>query len=51
MLLWLKRELEAEYVKQYIDMLKQTINIWKIMIKTLHHHALRICKQFVICKQ
>ena len=29
----------TEYVKQYIDMLKQTINIWKIMIKTLHHHA------------
>ena len=27
MLLWLERELEAEYVKQYIDMLKQTITV------------------------
>ena len=27
------RELEAECVKRYIDMLKQKINIWKIIIK------------------
>ena len=30
---WLKRELEAEFAKQHIGMLKQTINIWKITIK------------------
>ena len=30
---WLKRELEVDCVKQCIDMLKQTINIWKIKIK------------------
>ena len=27
-----------EFAKQYIGMLKQIINIWKIMIKTLSHH-------------
>ena len=27
-----------EFVKQYIGMLKQIINIWKITIKTLSHH-------------
>ena len=29
----------AEYAIQYIDMLKQIISIWKIMIKTLNHHT------------
>ena len=32
---WLKRELEAEFVKQYIGMLKQTINIWIIKLSCL----------------
>ena len=27
-----------EFAKQYIGMLKQIINIWKIMIKTMNHH-------------
>ena len=31
---WLKRELEVESVRQHIGMLKQTINIWKITIKS-----------------
>ena len=30
----LKKELEVEYVVQYIDMQKQIISTWKIMIKT-----------------
>ena len=32
---WLKRELEAEFVKQYIGMLKQTMNIWIIKLSCL----------------
>ena len=28
---WLKKELEAEYVMQYIGMEKQIINIWKTL--------------------
>ena len=32
---WLKKRLGAEFVKQHIDMLKQIINIWKIMIKNI----------------
>ena len=28
----------VEFVKQHIGMLKQIINIWKIMIKTMNHH-------------
>ena len=32
---WLKKGLGAEFVKQHIDMLKQIINIWKIMIKNI----------------
>ena len=36
---WFKKEFEAEYVMQYIDMQKQTINIWKITIKTSHRHT------------
>ena len=39
MLLMVEKELEVECVKRYIDMLKQIINIWKIMIKTLNHHT------------
>ena len=31
----LKKEFEVEYVIQYIDMLKQIINIWRIMIKNI----------------
>ena len=30
---WLKKGLWAEFVKQSIGMLKQTIDIWKLMIK------------------
>ena len=30
---------EVEFFKQHIGMLKQTINIWMIMIKTLNHHT------------
>ena len=31
-------DLEVEFVKQHIGMLKQTINVWMIMIKTLNDH-------------
>ena len=37
MLLMTEKALKVEYGMQYIDMLTQIINIWKIMIKTLHH--------------
>ena len=38
MLLMVENGIRAKFVKQHIGMLKQTINIWKIMIKTLNHH-------------
>ena len=41
-------ELEVEFVKQHIGMLKQTINIWMITIKTLNHHIYNIYMQ-IIC--
>ena len=47
---WLKKDLEAEYVMQYIDMLNKMINIWKTMIRTSYHHTLRIQMQ-TICKK
>ena len=48
MLLMVENAFEAEYIMQCIGMLKQIINIWKIMIKTSYHlpHVFR-CKQFV----
>ena len=42
MLLMVEKELEAECFKQYIDLLKQTINIRKIMIKTKNNHISNI---------
>ena len=36
---WFKKELEVQYVMQYIGMQKQIISIWKIMIKTLNYHT------------
>ena len=44
----MKRELEVEYVMQYIGMQKQIVSIWKIIIKTLIiiSHVFR-CKQLV----
>ena len=42
MLLRLKKELEGEYVTQFIDTQKLITNIWKIMIKTKNHHNLNI---------
>ena len=43
-----KKELEAEFVKQYIGMLKKTINIWRVTIKT-SYIILKVfrCKQLV----
>ena len=38
MLLMVEKGIWVEYVMQYIDMLKQVISTWKIMIKTLNHH-------------
>ena len=38
MLLMVENELEAEFAKQYIGMLNQILNIWKIMIKIMNHH-------------
>ena len=35
----LNKELEVEYVMQFVDMQKQIINIWKSTIKTLNHHT------------
>ena len=32
---WLKKELEVEFAKQYIGMLKQIIDIWKTTIKNI----------------
>ena len=37
MLMIVEMALEMEFVKQHIGMLKQTINISEIMIKTLNH--------------
>ena len=34
----LKKAFEAEYVKKFIGMLKQTINIWIIMIEESYYH-------------
>ena len=42
MLLMAEKVFEEEYVMQYIDMLKQIINIWKIMIIKSYHHSLCI---------
>ena len=36
---WLKKELEAKYVMQYIEMPKKVMNIWRIMIIISHHHT------------
>ena len=36
---WLKKELEAKCVMQYIEMPKEIINIWRIMITISHHHT------------
>ena len=38
MLLLIEKNLGSEFVKQHIGMLKQIINIWKIIIKTMNHH-------------
>ena len=38
MLLMIEAGIEVEYANQHIDMLKQIINTWKIMIKALSHH-------------
>ena len=42
MLLMVKKELEDEYIMQFIDMEKLITNIWKIMIKVKNHHILNI---------
>ena len=42
MLLMMEKELEKEYVTQFIDMQKLMINIRKIMIKTKNHCILNI---------
>ena len=36
----MKKELEVEYVLQFIGMKKLITNIWKIMIKIKNHHIL-----------
>ena len=41
-LLWVKKELEVEYVMQFIGMQKLIANIQKIMIKVKNHHILNI---------
>ena len=41
-------DLEVEFVKQHIGMLKQTINVWMIMIKTLNDHMQNTQMQ-IIC--
>ena len=38
MLLMVEKELEAEFAKQYIGMLKQIKSILKIIIKIMNHH-------------
>ena len=38
MLLMIQKGLGVKFVKQHIGMLKQIINIWKIMIKAASHH-------------
>ena len=38
MLLMIEKGIRVEFAKQHIGMLKQIINIWKIMIKVLSHH-------------
>ena len=38
MLLMFEKGTRVENVIRYIDMQKQIISIWKIMIKTKHHH-------------
>ena len=38
MLLMVEKELGEEYVIQFIDMQKQIINIWKVMIKIKNNH-------------
>ena len=38
MLLMIEKRLGAEFAKQHKVMLKQVINIWKIMIKTINDH-------------
>ena len=42
MLLMVEKRIRVVYVTQYIDMLKQIISIWKIMIKAKNHHNLCI---------
>ena len=37
-----ENELEAEYVMQYIDIQKQIISIWRIMIKTNNDYIISI---------
>ena len=49
MLLRQKKELEEEYDMQYINMQKQIINIWKIIITTMNHYIPNISMQ-TICK-
>ena len=39
MLMMIEKELEVEYVMQYISMQKKIISIRKILIKTLDHHT------------
>ena len=39
---WLKKELEEEYARQYIDMQKQIINILKTIAKTKNHYIFSI---------
>ena len=38
MLMMVEKELEVEYVMQYIGVQKQIISTWKIMIKLLNLH-------------
>ena len=42
MLMMLKKELEVEHVMQYVDIQKQIINTWTILIKTENNHIFSI---------
>ena len=42
MLLMVETRTRGEYVIQHIEMQKQIINIWKIMVKMKNHHKFSI---------
>ena len=48
MLLMVEKELEAEFAKQYIGMLKQIKSLLKIIIKIMNHHIQNI-QMLTIC--